>query len=200
MRLLCIILISLAPFQTTQTRTDPRSKVIDSLFVLLKPGQTYTLRFDKPLPVSGIGKNEKPPYREWGSGYVRLLEERPCFVRFRTLTLQEALQEVEKVNAKRKEWGGEPVDPDSVRRAFEGGAPFTLAYFRWFPPQGGKPAFDQLMLQISLSIETSGRRAKAQRRRVETKGLQIRADVNRVNVRIFLIPEGKDKVLYIMPR
>ena len=194
-----LILIAWMMLQTPQTRLAPRSEAVDSLFVLLKPGQVYTLRFDKPLPVSGKSESERPPYREWGAGYVEFIEVNPRFIRFRTLTLEEALKEVERTNAKIKKWGGEPVNPDFVRSEYEGGSPFNLVYYLWSPPQGNRPAVNKDLLLVSFSIETPHRLTVAHKKRVGTKGLEIKPPLNRTGARLFLIPEGKGSVLYIVP-
>ncbi len=185
-------------FAVQPSQPDSKNQAVPtSLQVLLKPGQVYTLRFDKSLPVSPKEQKE-PPYREWGSGYVRLLDVQPRSIRFRTLTLQEALKEVERMNAENRKWGGELIDPDFIRAEYKGGSPFVLHYFSWAPPQNGKPV-NETLVEISFSIEAPSRKAIARKVRIKAEGLEIKPLVNRTGVRFFLTPAGKEKVLLVMP-
>jgi hypothetical protein len=149
--------------------------------------------------VSGNGKKEKPPYREWMPLYVQFLDVKSRAIRFRTQTLQEALKAVERSNNEAKRWGGELIDPDFIREEYATGAPFGLNYFAWSPlPQGDKLQ-DEVLLQVSFSIETPSRKAIAKKVRVSEKGLEIKPEVNHTGVRLFLVPEGKEKGLLIVP-
>lgn len=120
-------------------------------------------------------------------------------MRFRTLTLQEALQEVERQNNEAKQWGGELIDPDFIREEYATGAPFSLNYFAWSPPQGDKPPVNKHLLQVSFSIETPSQKASAKKVRVGAKGLEIKPQMNRTGARLFLVPEGKEKILFVVP-
>lgn len=192
---LCLSWVLLGLFGLgAQLHTNSANKVRSSLYILLQPGQTYTIRFDKPVPVSQEN-DERPPFLEWVPGYVKILQIQPRAIRFRTMTLKEAIAEAKRQNEESRKYGDEEIDLEFVRREYSDGSPFMLRYVSWSPQQNRSDT----IIDITFSIETSKRRAQAQRIKVGKQGLEIKPALNKAGVRCFLIPEGKDKTIYVLP-
>ncbi|GBC94021.1 hypothetical protein HRbin15_02526 [bacterium HR15] len=173
---------------------------VKDIQVLLRPGKIYEISFSKPLPVFEKktyvleARGGTPIRHEWLGGRVKILKQSSTVVRFKTLTLKEALREAELNN---KQFPDAPVDLDFVRYEYEHGAPFSLDY----------TAITSSRLvaekRLMFSVETERSRRQARQVVVKDRGIEIipvAAQANKeVPVRFFLTPIGKDKTFYIMP-
>jgi len=202
------------PLKTTPS--SPPKTVPKDTHILLRPGKTYRIVFDRKLPLPdtevaitpmfpefpGADVRQKP---KWWGGNVKVLEQSPTMVRFRTLTLQEALQEAKAQNRSMSSVvNADPsnfIDLEFVRFEYEEGMPFTLDYMA-----GGVMRSDMISLVFSVENERSRRHAK--RVVVGERGLEFTPAIFSVSsrlspavkrIRFFLIPEGKDKSVYIVP-
>jgi hypothetical protein len=218
------------PDASTPPKTSPSSPpktVPKDTHILLRPGKTYRIVFDRKLPLPdtevvitpafpefpGVDVRKKP---KWWGDKVKVLEQSPTMVRFRTLTLQEALQ------ATKEAYRSDPysryhhsdsvdsadtveLDLDSalefVRFEYKEGMPFMLDYMAL-----GVIRSDMISLVFSVENERSRRHAK--RVVVGARGLEFTPEGFFVDpnlspavkkIRFFLIPEGKDKSVYIVP-
>ncbi len=169
--------------QATASQTKP----VKSVQVLLRPGQTYKLSFSQKLPV--LEKTGSVRH-EWLGGNIRILEQTPTFVRFRTLTLQEALIEAGRANSLH----GANIDLNVVRFDYEHGLPFSLNYMAITSSR-----MDTEM-ELLFPLETAPRRRKAKRVEVKGRGIEIAAEIQpKVRARFYLACEGKNKAMYILP-
>jgi hypothetical protein len=191
-----LVLVGL--FTSQVLRTGSPNEPVSSLNVLLKPGSIYTLRFDKPLPVSD--EHASPPFKEWMPIYVDLIDVKPDYIRFRTMTLQEALDYIRHTEEKSAQMSLDlkNVDLDFIHSEYERGAPFGVDYFSWSPNQGNEQSSDESLLQILFSIETASRVSTAKKVKIGSGGLRIAPQLNKLGVNVFLIPEN-DNSLFVVP-
>jgi len=90
------------------------------------------------------------------------------------------------------------VDSDFIRSEYERGAPFGVDYFSWSPSERDGQSSDESLLQILFSIETPFRASTAKKVKIGSGGLPIIPQQNKLDVRVFLVPED-DEFLLIVP-
>ena len=175
----------------TSRSPNKSTKLIKDIQVLLRPGATYRLTFSKELPISNPPAvlTEDTVYHEWFGNRIQILEQSPKAIRFRVKTLKETLQEAEEANKL-----GTYIDPDFVKFEYEHGVPFGLNY--------AAIGRDRMRFKISLmfSVETDRSRRHAERVIAKEDGIEIvpvQPPEMETKPRFFLLPERKDKTLYI---
>lgn len=181
--------------QGQRSEIRPSRGKIKDIQVLLRPNITYRISFSEKLLCNKepLVLREGVVVHQWFGSRVEILEQSPTFIRFRTLTLEEALRKAEQQN---KQNSDHPIDLDFVRFEYEQGIPFSLHYMAisrdWM----------DTVIDFMFGIERDRLRRRAERVVAKGKGVEItpsEVKKGKTGVRFFLMPEGKDKTIYILP-
>ncbi len=189
---ICMLTVAWQGVPKQPAAQKPRQPAIKDMQILLRPGEVYILSFSQALPVQEKQTTRTSKWHEWMGSYVQILEQSPTRVRFRTLTLEEALRHAKQQNNQHQNNPDAQIDLEFIKWEYEHGSPFMLEYFT-FPDMASE-------VSLMFSVETARSRRQAKEVKVSGRGVEfVPVQANKTGSRFFIAPARREIKLYLAP-